>query len=821
MAEQIITEYEVITQKAVNNLQALVNEYSKVDGANTRSTNQFLANAGRVNAELAKNATQLKVITSEVDKGGISFAKFGTQTNSVSLNITNLNKTLTGLRANLAGVELGTQEFTKLASQIAVVEGALRNAQAVAKSGSGVIGGAGRSASSGFDGLSNSINQLTREIPAFTFSAQTGFLALSNNIPILVDNIEQLRAKNADLIKQGLPVQSVFKQIVSSLFSFQTALSVGVALVVLYGKEIGQWASSVFKGSDAMSEAKIRLDALNAAYDSKELKNGVKGVIDLRTNIDLAKRGIISQEVVLKQYNETLGASSGAVTTLDQAEQGLVANTPKYITALVQRAAAQKLSDEAAQTAIDIIKQREQVEKDALGIASFALNALENQRKSGFITEQEFIKERDKVLAQTTVEGLKRSKVASAIELQDLEKKYDTQLQQILNFSSNSESVLKESSQVGKAAFALLNEEISKTESLIKSNILKGIDSTSSVAELKRLKDELERLEINFLRLQSAQDLPSAPDITQTLTPIDPKAIKEDVDDSIKEVGRLNKKVFENAKDSIKANEEVGKSFAETEKGKTKIAEEEEQNRARLRRDIIQGSFSLASTFEQGLSDLRRANLNAETNYELEQLEKQRDNRTITEEEFNKKKSEALNKQAEAQRQLDLSQIKIQTALAVIRAIALSPATFGLPFSAFALAEGAIQYAFASAQPLPRFAKGTDRVKGGIKGQDSVHALLMPDEAVIRASENLKHEGMAKAWNSGNLDGYIMKNFVLPAIESNNKRWEQEVKINQSSTFIRKDNFNDKNIVKGLNSINNKLAQKERIVYKRNRRLWN
>ena len=35
-----------------------------------------------------------------------------------------------------------------------------------------------------FNSLGNSINQLTREMPAFTYSVQTGFMALSNNIPI-------------------------------------------------------------------------------------------------------------------------------------------------------------------------------------------------------------------------------------------------------------------------------------------------------------------------------------------------------------------------------------------------------------------------------------------------------------------------------------------------------------------------------------------------------------------------------------------------------------------------------------------------------------
>lgn len=77
---------------------------------------------------------------------------------------------------------------------------------------------------------------------------------------------------------------------------------------------------------------------------------------------------------------------------------------------------------------------------------------------------------------------------------------------------------------------------------------------------------------------------------------------------------------------------------------------------------------------------------------------------------------------------------------------------------------GGIQAATVLSKPIPKFAKGTERVRGGVKGQDSVHAILMPDEAVIQANKNMAVPGLAKAWNEGKLDEYINKNFVLPKI---------------------------------------------------------
>ena len=75
-----------------------------------------------------------------------------------------------------------------------------------------------KKATSGFNGLANSINQVSRELPAFAFSAQTGFLAISNNLPILADEITALRKANEALAAQGKATIPVWKQVASSLF---------------------------------------------------------------------------------------------------------------------------------------------------------------------------------------------------------------------------------------------------------------------------------------------------------------------------------------------------------------------------------------------------------------------------------------------------------------------------------------------------------------------------------------------------------------------------------------------------------------------------
>lgn len=153
-------------------------------------------------------------------------------------------------------------------------------------------------------------------------------------------------------------------------------------------------------------------------------------------------------------------------------------------------------------------------------------------------------------------------------------------------------------------------------------------------------------------------------------------------------------------------------------------------------------------------------------NAQIDNLDQSLKRGAISQEQYDKKVAAIRLAQAKRDRDQALFNIAINTAEAVIRAVAKFPETFGLPFSAFALATGAIQAALVASKPLPKFAEGTERVVGGQKGVDSVHALLMPDEAVIKANENMAHPGLAKAWNSGYLDQFIMEQYIEPKLSA-------------------------------------------------------
>lgn len=215
-----------------------------------------------------------------------------------------------------------------------------------------------------FNGISNSINQLTREIPAFTYSAQTGFLAISNNIPILADEITRLKQRNIELTASGEKAVPVWKQLVTGLFSWQTALSVGVSLLTIYGKDFVDFISGLFKTKDALDATKFAQESLNKAYESSSYKKAIQNVLELKSNIDLAKQGILDKQTVIDQYNKTLGDTAGKVNTLAEAEQFIVDKAPAYVEAMLYKAAATAASAEAADKIAENFKKQKELEDE-------------------------------------------------------------------------------------------------------------------------------------------------------------------------------------------------------------------------------------------------------------------------------------------------------------------------------------------------------------------------------------------------------------------------------------------------------------------------
>lgn len=127
-----------------------------------------------------------------------------------------------------------------------------------------------------FDSLGNSVNQISRELPAFAVSANVGFLAISNNLPIFFDALEKVKKENAALAAQGQKTTSVMSQLGSALFSVGSILSIGVTLLTLYGAKLLEAGAELIKGTDALN---LNTEAME--LNNKAIENSIKNQEDL------------------------------------------------------------------------------------------------------------------------------------------------------------------------------------------------------------------------------------------------------------------------------------------------------------------------------------------------------------------------------------------------------------------------------------------------------------------------------------------------------------------------------------------------------------
>jgi len=215
-----------------------------------------------------------------------------------------------------------------------------------------------------FDSFGHSINQISRELPNFAVSAQIGFLALSNNIPILADEINRLKLRNQELVASGQKGISIWGKIAKSLFGWQTALTIGITLVTLYGRQIGEFFSELFKGKKAVDELINSQESLNKAIEGTDYKNALQDIAELRGNVALAKEGMIDATDVVDQYNKSLGKAAGEAQTLADVEQSLIDNADAYIQMMLYKAAAMESISEASKLVAENQKEQQKVEDD-------------------------------------------------------------------------------------------------------------------------------------------------------------------------------------------------------------------------------------------------------------------------------------------------------------------------------------------------------------------------------------------------------------------------------------------------------------------------
>ena len=216
---------------------------------------------------------------------------------------------------------------------------------------------------SAFDGLGFSVQQIVRELPSAAIGLNTFFLAISNNLPILADEIARARQELKLMNEQGLKGTPVWKQLVSSLFSWQTAMIAGITVLSIYGKDIFEWISSLTMGKEELLSTAKAVENVNktlkegeADYSSnavlfKSLSEQWKSLTSTAEKTDWIKKS--------QGEFDKLGIS---VTNVTEADNAFVKNTEAVITAMKLRAQASAAMALAGDKYREIADKRVQAE---------------------------------------------------------------------------------------------------------------------------------------------------------------------------------------------------------------------------------------------------------------------------------------------------------------------------------------------------------------------------------------------------------------------------------------------------------------------------
>ena len=202
-----------------------------------------------------------------------------------------------------------------------------------------------------FNGLHNSIQQMAREMPSLAMGPQMFFLAISNNLPIFTDELARARKEYDELQKSGKKGTPVWKQVLSSLFSWQTAMTTGIMLLVMYGDEIWDWTKKLFSAKKGVDEFNISLKEMTEIEKDGRAQM-VRTRFELKSVIDEIKNFVGSKEqekAKVEELNRKYGESFGYYKTLSEWYDTIIQKSDDYVQSLFLQAKVQNLVKKASE----------------------------------------------------------------------------------------------------------------------------------------------------------------------------------------------------------------------------------------------------------------------------------------------------------------------------------------------------------------------------------------------------------------------------------------------------------------------------------------
>ncbi|MFK2575441.1 hypothetical protein ACIXQX_17680 [Bacteroides fragilis] len=215
-----------------------------------------------------------------------------------------------------------------------------------------------------WNGLNASVQQVARELPSLAVGWNTFFLAISNNLPIMADEIKRARDEFKALQESGQKGVPVWKQLTKSILNWQTALVVGITLLSVYGKDIMNWIENLFKAKEVTGDL---ID-----YENKLLIARQKGIQDISretTKLDLLykttqdtnksmKERLAAANALQKMSPDYLGNMKKESILAGEAKEAYMQLRKELVASAIARAQLDEMTKIAAQRYKAWVKER-------------------------------------------------------------------------------------------------------------------------------------------------------------------------------------------------------------------------------------------------------------------------------------------------------------------------------------------------------------------------------------------------------------------------------------------------------------------------------
>lgn len=527
---------------------------------------------------------------------------------------------------------------------------------------------------SGFSAIGNSVAQISREMPAFANSLNTGFMAISNNLPALSDAIKGIREQNKLLAAEGKPTESVLKQLGSAVFSWNTLLSVGVTLLTVYGAKIIDWAFQTEK----MTEAQKKLN--------EELKQQSKQYADTIASAETNLR-------IIKDVNNSYSERSKAYDELNSAYPELLSNMTKE----------EALNGGIAESYEGII------------------NAIERTFK--------------KKAQYSLLEGAISDRVRIENEIRRLT---NPQSGEFTYFRDDVMVKLNNELRVTNDRIKAINDSISQQQEIeagaLGSGLYGGVKgankagvSTPSKISTARTKEERNKEFVSGIN-ELDREIQALNEKTDQATI---QRVQKAIDEKYKLNAQYAKDELELIKGNLEAQERMFDQADKEEQERIRLKMEglnQYAEYAMMLEDLGQAVADIAYQREIEWLEGREKKMNdyydaeekrvnssftsqADKERELAKLSAQRE---AEQKKIDQERRAADRKRAQAQKAFDVASIITSTALAVIKAFTEGDPYTKIPRAIAAGVVGAISLARAIAAPIPAYEKGTDNHPGGL-----------------------------------------------------------------------------------------------------------